>query len=151
MNTNLILGFYAGDFGGAQAAAGNGQLTILTNGFVRANQITIGQPPSGAQAANRITVNNGGTLDVTNNIGDPNNTLPALIVSSGTILLHLNGNNTLIYTSNLTASAGSKIGIASVDNQVLGTPIPVIHHFTQWRHAEQFRMEPARHPPGSTS
>ena len=126
VNNNLILGFYAGDFGGAQAAAGNGQLTILTNGFVRANQITIGRPPS-AQAANRITINSGGTLDVTNNIGDPNNTLPVLANNGGTILLHLNGANTLIYTSNLTASAGSKIGIASVDNQIVGTPIPVIH------------------------
>ncbi|HWC59581.1 MAG TPA: hypothetical protein VHC44_07790, partial [Verrucomicrobiae bacterium] len=127
VNTNLILGFYSGDFGGGQAASGNGQLTILTNGFVRANQITIGQPPSGAPAANRITINNGGTLDVTNNVGNANSTLPSLVVSGGTILLHLNGANTLMYISNLSASAGSKIGIASVDNQVLGTPIPVIH------------------------
>jgi hypothetical protein len=127
VNSNLVLGVYAGDFGGNQAASGNGQVTIATNGFVRANQITIGQPPSGAQAANRITIANGGTLDVTNNVGDATNTLPSLIVNSGTILLHLNGAKTLIYASNVTALAGSKIGIASVDNQILGTPIPVIH------------------------
>jgi len=39
----------------------------------------------------------------------------------------MNGANTLIYCSNVTALAGSKISIGSVDNQVLGTPIPVIH------------------------
>ena len=39
VNSNLVLGFYSGDYSatpGNLAAAGNGQLTILTNGIVRA-------------------------------------------------------------------------------------------------------------------
>jgi len=101
-------------------------LTILTNGIVRANQITVGQLAT-AQSANRITINAGGTLDVTNTIGNATITLPSMINNGGTNILHMNGANTLIYCSNVTALAGSKISIGSVDNQVLGTPIPVIH------------------------
>ena len=127
VNTNLILGSYAGDFGtGTAAALTSGQLTILTNGIVRANQITVGQV-SGTQSANRITINAGGTLDVTNTVGSASITLPTMINNGGTNVLHLDGANTLIYCSNVTALAGSKISIASVVNQVLGTPIPVIH------------------------
>jgi hypothetical protein len=127
VNNNLILGSYAGDFGnGSAAALSSGQIIILTNGIVRANQITVGQV-AGTQSANRITINAGGTLDVTNAVGDANNTLPSLINNGGTNILHMNGANTLIYCSNVTALAGSKISIASVDNQVLATPIPVIH------------------------
>lgn len=126
VNNNLILGFYSGDFGtGSTAAGGFGQLTILTNGIVRASQITVGNVP-GFQSQNRITISAGGTLDVTNAIGDANNTLPSLINNGGTNVLHLNGTSTLIYCSNVTALAGSKISIASVVNAVLNTPIPVI-------------------------
>jgi hypothetical protein len=127
VNSNLVLGVYAGDFGtGSAAALSSGQITILTNGIVRANQITVGQVP-GVQSANRITIQAGGTLDVTNTIGNATITLPSMINNGGTNVIHMNGANTLIYCSNVTALAGAKISIASVDNQILGTPIPVIH------------------------
>ena len=126
VNSNLVLGSYSGDYGtGSAAALSSGQVIILTNGIVRANQITVGQV-TGIQSANRITIQAGGTLDVTNNVGDPNNTLPNLINNGGTNILHMNGANTLIYCSNVTALAGSKISIGSVVGAVLNTPIPVI-------------------------
>ncbi len=126
VNSNLVLGFYAGDFGtGTAAALTSGQLAILTNGVVRANQITVGQV-SGVQSVNRITISAGGTLDVTNTVASADITLPSMINNGGTNVLHMNGANTLIYCSNVTALAGSKISIGSVANAVLNTPIPVI-------------------------
>jgi hypothetical protein len=128
VNTNLELGYTTGDFSatpGSLAATGFGQIVIFTNGIVRANQITVGQFP-GQLSQNRITINAGGTLDVTNTVADPAHLLTQLINNGGTNVLHMNGSSTLIYCSNVTAAAGSKISIASVAGAVLNTPIPVI-------------------------
>ena len=71
VNNNLELGYISGDFGtGTAAAAGFGQVTINTNGTVRANQVTVGQQATGLWSQNKITINNGGTLDVSNNVAD---------------------------------------------------------------------------------
>lgn len=127
VNSNLELGHITGDFGtGTAAALGFGQVTINTNGTVRANRITVGQQPAGLWSQNRITINAGGTLDVTNSVADSVRPVTQLIDSGGTIVLHMNGANTLIYSSNVTATAGSKISIASAVGAVLNTPIPVI-------------------------
>jgi len=83
VNSNLVLGFYAGDFGGGQAAAGNGQLTILTNGIVRAIRLRWANwPPLKAQPHHDQRRR---TLDVTNTIGNATITLPSMINNAARI------------------------------------------------------------------
>ena len=130
VNSNLTLGYTAGDFtatsGSLVSGTTSGQITILTNGIVRAKQITVGQIP-GQLSPNRITISPGGTLEVSNTVADSGHRLQQLINTGGTNVIHMNGTSTLIYCSNALISAGSKITIgAPVGSVVLNTAIPVI-------------------------
>jgi hypothetical protein len=128
VNNTLELGFTAGDVNaipGASAGVGNGQVTINTNGIVRANRVTVGT----LSANNFITINNGGLLDVTNTVASTNKSLSTLTSASGKILLHLNGTNTVIYATNLTTSGSSSISIASISGiTTFPVTIPVISY-----------------------
>ncbi len=106
VNTNLELGYTAGDFSttpGSIASGGNGQVTINTNGIVRANQVTVGT----YSANNFITINNGGVLEVSNSLASSGIRMGKLTVNvGGGLTLHRNGANTLVYVTNLVASSG---------------------------------------------
>lgn len=105
VNTDLDLGYTSGDNvgTGANASQGYGQVTVKTNGVVRANQITVGK----LSKSNFITVENGGMLEVSNTIASASTKLATLTVNSGGHLaLHRNGANTLVYVTNLVASSG---------------------------------------------
>lgn len=120
VNSNLTLGYTTGDFNGTAAAAGNGQVTINTNGTVKANQITVGD----LSLNNAITINNGGTLEVGNTVASPAKSLRTLTVNKGgAVTLNINGANTLIYVTNLVASSGV-VNIASITGS--SPTIPVI-------------------------
>ena len=112
VNSNLALGLTPANVSGfgAQAAAVSGQVQINNGGVLRANQITVGQ----FSTNNFITINNGGTLDVTNTVASASTMLTALTAAGGGLTLHIKGNNTSVFVSNLTASASSPINIASV-------------------------------------
>ena len=111
VNSNLVLGQNPATVGGftAQAAITTGQLQINNGGTVRAKQITVGQ-----YSTNAIIINAGGTLDVTNNIASSGTMLSTLTANGGALTLHVNGGNTLVYVSNIIASASSAINIASI-------------------------------------
>ena len=120
VNADLDLGYTSGDYaGGADAAKGYGQVTIGTNGIVKASQITVGQ----LSGNNTITINNGGTLLVTNTVASATTALGTLTVNSGGVLtLNVNGGNTLVYVTNLVASSGV-INIASITGSSSFIPI----------------------------
>ena len=112
VNSNLVLGLTPANVTGfaSQAAAVSGQVQINNGGTLRASQVTVGPNSTG----NAITINAGGTLDVTNPVASSAIMLSGLTNNGGGLTLHVNGNSTLVYASNLTASAGSSINIASV-------------------------------------
>lgn len=117
VNTDLNLGFTTGDYSsGVNASRAYGQIVINTNGIVRANQVTVGQ----LSTNNAITVANGGLLDVSNQVAGSTGYLTSLTLNGGAgkgagINLHLNGNNTLIYVTNLaTTASGNFLNIASI-------------------------------------
>jgi hypothetical protein len=132
VNTNLELGFTVGDVSatpGSIAAGSFGQVTIFTNGIVRANKVTVGT----LSANDFITINGGGLLDVTNTIADTNKLLSTLTLVSGKLTLHLTSTNTVIYVTNLTASGvapnASLINIASISGiSSFPVVIPVISY-----------------------
>jgi hypothetical protein len=109
--SNLVLGVTPADVTGfeAYAAGVSGQVTINRGGAIRANRIKVGQ----FSTNNTVTINSGGLLDVTNTIADSTKMLTSLTSSGGGLTLHVNGGNTLVYVSNLTASVSSPINIAS--------------------------------------
>lgn len=129
VNSNLVLGYTSGDFTANQAARGNGQIVINTNGLVRVSQITLGTLSSN----NTITINNGGVLDVTNTVASAAKGLQTLTVNGAggagaAINMHIQGTNTVIYTTNLTTTAaGNVLNILSVSGiSSYPVTIPVI-------------------------
>jgi hypothetical protein len=130
VNTNLVLGLTPTNVTGfaAQAAAVSGQVQINNGGAIRASQISVGQ----FSTNNVVTINNGGILDVTNNIASASTMLSVLTAAGGGLTLHVSGNNTLVYVSNLTASVSSPINIASISGI---SSFPVTLHLISYANA----------------
>ncbi len=112
VNNNLELAHTPSDNLGfpAALASSSGQIQINNGGTIHTKKITVGQFSTNSA----ITVLKGGVLDVTNNVADASRMLSSLTSSGGGLTLHIAGPNTIIYASNLTASAASPINIASV-------------------------------------
>jgi len=123
VNDTLALGYTTADAGSANTAEnGYGQLTIGPGGTVYANKITIGGVTK-LSGKNSITLTGGGSLVVSNNIGDatPGGALGTLDMQGGSSLtLFVDGNNAsgaLVYVTNLTASGtGNTLIIGGVTN-----------------------------------
>ncbi len=116
-NDFLHLGYTTADVGDAGSAeTGFGQITISSNGTVRANRILVGGV-SRVSVNNNITINSGGKLVVTNGIGEDSSgaKLNQLSMSDGFLTLHVTSEQPKVFVRSLvTGGAGNVINIASL-------------------------------------
>lgn len=90
MNQTLELGHTTADAGHTtDPGLGFGQITISTNATLLASNITVGGVTK-ASRDNRITLNNGGRLIVTNQIAGSDKKLAQLSMSNSRLVLHVN-------------------------------------------------------------
>lgn len=110
VNSDLNLGYTAGDWGGGNASRTFGRLTVATNGTARINQVTVGT----LSTNNTITIQAGGLLMVSNTVASSAKGLTTLAMTGGALTLPVTSGVTNIYVTNFTTAAGSKINIASL-------------------------------------
>ncbi len=114
VNTELNLGYTAGDWGAGNAVRNFGRLTIATNGTARVNQVTVGT----LSTNNTITIQNGGVLVLSNAVASPVKGLTTLAMTGGSLTLSAVAGTTNIFVTNLTTTVGSKININSLSGFV---------------------------------
>ena len=119
VNGTLYLGYTTADPNDKRAAeTGYGHLNISGGGTVAANAIQVGGVTK-LSVDNDITINSGGTLVVTNGIGETNKSLNILTMNDSTLTLFVDGNKTTpyVYANNVVnGGSGNTIRLASVVN-----------------------------------
>ncbi len=117
VNQTLELGHTTADAGHTtDPGLGFGQITISGNATLLASNITVGGVTK-ASRDNRITLNNGGTIIVTNQIAGSDKKLAQLNMSNSRLVLHVDGALTdpYVYATNLiTGGSSNALRIATV-------------------------------------
>lgn len=111
VNQTLELGHTTADAGHTtDPGLGFGQITVSGNATLLASNITVGGVTK-ASRDNRITLNNGGTLVVTNQIAGSDKKLTQLSMSDSRLVLHVNGALTdpYVYATNLITGGSSNV------------------------------------------
>lgn len=135
VNNTLTLGYTKSDAGDPSAPGNsNGKINIGPGGTVMANNISVGGVTK-TTGGNNISLSSGGSLIVSNNIGDatPGGALGTLSfggTGNSSLTLFIDGSKPavpLVYLTNLTAAGtGNKLVIGAVTNVTFPVDIPLI-------------------------
>ncbi len=135
VNNYLWLGNTVATNNNEESTPGNtdaGVLTVLNGATAIASNILVGGPSYGFSRGNSITVSNFSTLEVSNGIAGPNQSLDTLTIAAGsTNQMQIDGNHSgpYYYVTNLvTVGSGNVIRIASIQNESFPAQIPLIQY-----------------------
>ncbi len=122
INNSLTLGYTTESNIQGLGSAGNteyGQVTVLSNSAVYANMIYVGGPAYGNSKNNFIIVSNSSSLNISNQIGGPNQLLDHIdFANNSSLIVNLSATNTLasVYTTNFNMTGSNSLVIATIRN-----------------------------------